>query len=132
MNKSLTSQTGSIGEDVASKFLERKGFNIVEKNFRKPWGEIDVIAERAGVVHFVEVKAVSRKIKDELSREMDYRPEELVTVSKLRKVAKTAILYMESRKDTREFQIDVIGVLLDFEKKKAKCRFFEQVLDDNL
>lgn len=132
MNKSLTSQTGSVGEDVASRFLERKGFRIIEKNYRKPWGEIDIITEREGIVHFIEVKAVSRQITDNGSREMDYRPEELVTMSKLRKVARTATLYMESRRDKREFQIDVVGVLLDIEKKKAKCRFFEQVLEDNL
>ena len=132
MNKSITSQTGSVGEDIAAIFVQRKGFSIIEKNYRKPWGEIDIVAERDGTVHFIEVKAVSRSIVDDGSREMDYRPEEMVTISKLRKVARTAALYMESKKDTREYQIDVVGVLLDTEKKKAKCRFFEQVLEDNL
>jgi len=123
---------GSVGEDIAAIFLEQKGFSIIEKNYRKPWGEIDIVAERDGTVHFIEVKAVSRSIIDDGSREMDYRPEEMVTISKLRKVARTAALYMESKRDTREYQIDVVGVLLDTEKKKAKCRFFEQVLEDNL
>ena len=132
MNKSITSQTGSVGEDIAAIFVQRKGFSIIEKNYRKPWGEIDIVAERDGTVHFIEVKAVSRSIVDDGSREMDYRPEEMVTISKLRKVARTAALYMESKRDTREYQIDVVGVLLDTEKKKAKCRFFEQVLEDNL
>ena len=132
MNKSITSQTGSVGEDIAAIFVQRKGFSIIEKNYRKPWGEIDIVAERDGTVHFIEVKAVSRSIIDDGSREMDYRPEEMVTISKLRKVARTAALYMESKRDTREYQIDVVGVLLDTEKKKAKCRFFEQVLEDNL
>jgi|SRR3990167_1627383 len=132
MNKSITSQTGSVGEDIAAIFVQRKGFSIIEKNYRKPWGEIDIVAERDGTVHFIEVKAVSRSIVDDGSREMDYRPEEMVTISKLRKVARTAALYMESKRDAREYQIDVVGVLLDTEKKKAKCRFFEQVLEDNL
>ena len=66
------------------------------------------------------------------SREMDYRPEEMVTRSKLIKVSRTAILYMESKKDTREFQVDVVGVILDSERKIARCRYFAQVLEDNL
>ena len=49
---------GEIGEEIACQFLERKGFKILERNYRKPWGEIDIIAEKDGVIRFVEVKAV--------------------------------------------------------------------------
>ena len=121
-----------MGEDMAAKFLTRKGFTILEKNFRRPWGEIDIIAERAGIVRFVEVKAVSREPLHDISREMDYRPEEMVHRSKLVKVARTAALYMEQRKDNREFQIDVVGVILNLATKTAQCRLFEQALEDNL
>lgn len=131
MNPSQTSQTGSIGEEIAAKFLQKKGFRIVEMNYRKPWGEIDIIAEKGGLMHFVEVKAVTGHVSDG-SREMDYRPEEMATRSKLIKVSRTAILYMESKKDTREFQVDVVGVILDSEKKIARCRYFAQALEDNL
>lgn len=131
MNPSKTSHTGSIGEEIAAKFLKKKGFSIVEMNYRKPWGEIDIIAEKQGAMHFVEVKAVTRQITDG-SREMDYRPEEMATRSKLIKVSRTAILYMDSKKDTREFQVDVVGVILDPARKIARCRYFAQVLEDNL
>lgn len=131
MNKSKTSQTGAIGEDIACTFLVRKGFKILEKNYRKPWGEIDVIAEKNGIMHFVEVKAVSRILSPNDSREMDYRPEEMATRSKLHKVARTATIYMESKRDSREFQVDVLGVLMDQEKRIARCRFFEQALAGN-
>ena len=133
--KSKTSQTGAIGEYIACQFLERKGYRIVEKNYRKPWGEIDVIAVKGRLVHFIEVKAVSRSLggsRENISREIDYRPEEMATASKLHKVSRTASIYMESKKDCREFQIDVLGVLMDHEKKIARCRFFEQALASNL
>ncbi len=134
--KSKTSQTGAVGENIACAFLVRKGFKILEKNYRKPWGEIDVIAEKDGIMHFVEVKAVSRSLdsvgsRENISREMDYRPEEMATKSKLHKVARTAMIYMESKKDTREFQVDVLGVLMDKDKRIARCRFFEQALGGN-
>ena len=132
MQKSKTSQTGSVGEEIACIFLQRKGFEIIERNYRKPWGEIDVIAEKGGIVHFVEVKTASRSLLANGSREIDYRPEEMATKNKLHKVARTAALYMESKYDTREFQVDVVGVVMDKEKKAARCRFFEQALSSNL
>lgn len=58
MLKSKTSRTGALGEEIAARFLERKGFRVAERNYRKPWGEIDIIAEKAGIVRFIEVKAV--------------------------------------------------------------------------
>jgi len=134
MNESLPDKksVGRAGEDIACRFLESKGYKILDRNFWKPWGEIDIIAERNGAVRFIEVKAVSHKVSSSISREIDYRPEALVDTRKLRKLAKTAALYMQQKKDEREFQIDVVGVILDRDKKVAKCRLFEQALEDNL
>lgn len=123
---------GRLGEDIACQFLERKGFKILGRNYRKPWGEIDIIAEKASIVRFIEVKTVSREPLPDISREMDYRPEEMATPDKLRKVARTATLYMENKKDKREFQIDVLGVILNKKTRQARCRLIEQGLEDNL
>ena len=80
-------------------------------------------------MRFIEVKAVSRESLPDVSREIsDYRPEEQVHPAKLRKVCRTAEIYMAGMKDDREFQIDVVGVFLDMKNKKARCRLFEQVL----
>ena|SRR3989344_8304277 len=121
---------GKGGEEIACQFLTRKGYKVIERNYRKKWGEIDIIAERGGVVRFVEVKAISRA--GDFSREMSQRPEELVHHSKLRKLARTATLYMEERKDNREYQIDVVGVIMDTRTRIATCRLFEQALEENL
>lgn len=128
---SVNQRIGQLGEDIAATFLVRKGFQIIGRNYRKPWGEIDLIALKGRCVHFVEVKAVTKGAND-FSREMDYRPEELVHISKLRKLARTATLYMEEKRDEREFQIDAIGVILDEKTRTARCRLFEQVLDEQL
>ena len=125
-------KTGNLGEGLAATFLERKGFKIMERNYNKPWGEIDIIAEKGNIVRFIEVKSVSREIEKDVTREIDNRPEELIDHRKLRKLARTAALYMESKRDKREFQIDAIGVILDKTKRIARCRFFEQALEDNL
>ena len=124
------SEIGRMGETIASDFLKRKGFKLIERNYRKPWGEIDIIAVKDGHVRFVEVKSISRENISEAVD--DYYPEELVDKRKLIKLARTAMLYMESKKDTREFQIDVVGVILDHASRRAKCRLIEQALEDNI
>lgn len=121
----LTREIGDKGEEIAAQYLASRGFQIIETNYLKPWGEIDIICEKAGIVRFVEVKSVS---VDDFSRERNYEPEDLVDARKLRKVSRTAALYMEDRSDAREFQIDVVGVLINHGRKLARCRFFEQVL----
>ena len=125
-------KVGTLGEDIACQFLEGKGFKIIERNYRKPWGEIDIIALKGNIVRFVEVKAVSRETIPDVSREMDYRPEEMVTKDKLRKIARTVALYMETKRDKREYQIDVVGVIMSESTRTARCRLLEQVLEDNL
>lgn len=117
--------TGNLGENIAEKFLINKGFTITGRNYSKKWGEIDIIAEKDDIVRFVEVKAQTVHGSREMS---DYRPEELAHDSKLRKVARTASLYMEEKGDSREYQIDVIAVVLDMENRVARCRFYEQAL----
>ena len=118
---------GRLGEGVARKFLEQKGFKVIDTNVLRKWGEIDIVVEKEGVVRFVEVKAQSALLGG--SREMrDYRPEEMAHSTKLEKVARTASLYMEEKGDDREYQVDVVALLLDHEKHVARCRHYEQVL----
>ncbi len=124
-----TRKIGDTGEEIAVQYLLSKGFSIIERNYLKPWGEIDIICEKDAVVRFVEVKSVS---VSDFSRERSYEPEDLVDTRKLRRVSRTAALYMGNKRDEREFQIDVVGVLLNHNKKIARCRLFEQVLEDDL
>jgi putative endonuclease len=122
-------EAGRIGEQIACDFLLRKGFTIIDRNYRRPWGEIDIIAEKSEIVRFIEVKTLSRDRLPDVSRENSgYRPEEQVHPWKLKKIARTAEIYMDSKQDKIGFQIDVVGVFLDMKNRKARCRLFEQVL----
>ena len=117
--------TGALGEKIAAEFLERRGFEVLECNYLRPWGEIDIIALKNGVVHFVEVKTLSR---ENTQGALNHQPEDLGDRRKLRKLSRTAELYMESKRDRREFQIDVVGVILSHQTKTARCRLLEQAL----
>lgn len=51
-----TRQSGSAGEDAACRYLQDKGFVILQRNYRQPCGEIDIIARQGNTLVFAEVK----------------------------------------------------------------------------
>jgi len=121
-------EIGVLGEEIACRYLKKRGFTLVERNYRRPWGEIDVVARRGEVMHFVEVKAVLIS-RENISREMRVDPLEHVTRTKLEKVARTATSYMNSKGNGAQMQIDVIGVYLDERTRRARCVYLEQVIE---
>ena len=126
----MRNKLGPIGEQIAATFLERKGFLIVKKNYLKKWGEIDVIAEKAHKIHFVEVKTVSCENIDAVSYETDtYRPEDNVHPWKLQRLGRTIQSYLlEKCPENQEWQLDVIAVFFDEKRKKAKVRLISDVV----
>lgn len=122
--KQLTQTTGYLGERLAVLFLRERGFNIVETNYWRKWGEIDIIAKKNDILHFVEVKAT---VSSETS---GYRPEENIRLWKKQRMSRAIRTYLLDRKipEEKEFLIDVIALNLDFSNKKAKVRWVQNVL----
>ena len=60
MAKTAKRQIGDTGEGVACKYLEQRGYAVVERNYLKPWGEIDIVAQKANKLYFIEVKKCTR------------------------------------------------------------------------
>ena len=126
----MRNRLGEIGEDIAAKFLMKRGFSFIAKNYRKKWGEIDVIVQRDGKIHFVEVKTVSCENIDLISRETDnYRPEENVHPKKLQRLGRTIQSYLlEKCPEDQEWQFDVIAVFFEEGRRRAKVRLIEDVV----
>lgn len=101
-------KTGQMGENEASVYLEKKKYKILERNYRKPWGEIDIIARNSEkALVFVEVKAMRT------SELFALKPEDNLTSTKLRKVRRTAELYANSHPELvtkRGWQIDLVAI----------------------
>lgn len=130
MSKISHNDVGKIGEKTACMFLMKRGFRIVEQNYWKKWGEIDIIAKNKGKLHFVEVKTVSRENVRSVSRETidEYRPEENVHPKKLDRLSRTIQTYLLEKNYEDEWQFDVIAVFLDIKNREAKCRYIEDVI----
>ena len=100
-----SSALGRRGEELAVAWLERAGYTILERNWRRRCGELDIIAERGGLVVGVEVKT---RASDAMGA-----PEEAVTLAKQRKLLLTMQTYlMEAGDEQRPFQLDVNAVRL--------------------
>jgi putative endonuclease len=91
-------KTGQIGEDQACKHLEGLGYQIIERNYLKKWGEIDIVAKKGKKIHFIEVKSISRNIPDNVIRETDsYRAEDNMHPFKLQRLGRAVQSYLLDR-----------------------------------
>lgn len=125
---------GKQGEDTACKYLESKGFKIVERNYWKKFGEIDIIATNIqnGVkaLHFVEVKAVTRSLGPQGDKDNDsYDALDNIHPWKLKRLSRAIQIYLSERNidDDQEWQVDVISIELDYDTRKARVRMFEDI-----
>lgn len=99
---------GKYGEDLAEKFLKDKGYMVLERNYKKPWGEIDIVCCHGKKIIFVEVKTQNKNNK------FFIRPEENITIFKRRQIIKASMAYLSRKKWLdRDWQIDVVAVELD-------------------
>src|SRR5689334_19576524 len=110
--------TGKKGEDIACTYLKRKGYEIIARNYRKTWGEIDIIAIKDHITHFFEVKSVTGVSS---MNSNGHRPEENVHNLKLRNIRRMIVTYLEESKrgiDT-PFQFHVVCVFMDMKTRRA-------------
>ena len=146
---------GNLGEDLAEMFLVKNGFKILERNYLKKWGELDIVAKKDGLVYFIEVKSkvshetfgvdVSRDVSRQgftlitaqgnLSRESkedEYMPEENVHYWKQKRMIRAIQTYLLDRNvnEDQEWQIDVLTVNIDFFQKTAIIKHIENVVFD--
>lgn len=122
MSDTEKQKVGKMGEETGCKFLMKYGFKIIDRNYWKKWGEIDIVAEKDNLLHFIEVKSVSR--------ETDFSPEENVHPWKQKRLARVIQTYLLEKRvpDEKEWQVDVMAVFLDFAKRTAKIRMTENVI----
>lgn len=125
-------ETGATGESVVAKYLENKGFLVLDRNYKRKWGELDIIAQKDGVLHFVEVKTVSRpSFGGHFTQEVNtYRPEDNMHPWKLKRLQRALQTYLLEKYRSKEppWQFDLACVFLDQEKKVAKIRFMENLI----
>lgn len=120
---------GRRGEQAVANHLVRRGYVLRETNYLKKWGEIDLILEKDGVVHFVEVKTVSGGVSRKVPRET-WRPEENVHAGKLKKLFRTIETWLLERAWEGPWQLDVAAVRMEPEQRRGSIKVIENVIKD--
>ena len=118
----LRSEFGFWAESYVAQYLETKGYKIIDRNYKKPWGEIDIVASKDCIIVFVEVKANKEKM-------VGFEPEERVSPEKLRRLHRAVQTYLVSKKHNseQEWQIDIVALTIDKGRGVAKIKHFKNV-----
>ncbi len=91
---------GLKGEDKAQNFLIKQGFTIMERNFHSKFGEIDIIASKDEILHFIEVKSTDK----------DYEASYRLDNKKYQKILKTINFYLLKKGLNSDFQVDLLCI----------------------
>ena len=114
MNKN---NLGKKGEEYCVEELEKLGYEIIDKNFHSPYGEIDIIAKEAQSLVFIEVKSRSKSTVDKTLWD--------ITLSKQKKITKTAMFFLVNYNNPELFsyRFDVIIIKSDTDKNTGEKVF---------
>lgn len=133
--KGIKNQVGAYGEQITVNYLKRAGFVILEVNYLKKWGEIDVVARETKQnnlkIHFVEVKTVSYETKAAHNYAVSHRtwrPEEQVTSHKLIKLQRAIASWQQENNSTDEWQIDIAAVRIVPRETYATITYISDVI----
>ncbi|KKS45276.1 hypothetical protein A2567_03195 [Candidatus Azambacteria bacterium RIFOXYD1_FULL_42_11] len=114
--------TGKLGEDIAVKYLESHKYKILGRNYRKPWGEIDIVAQQSDELVFVEVKTQNQKF--------EWRPEENITRHKKHQLSRIIATYLKEHRtsESQDWRIDILAIKLDFQTKDAQIEHIQNIV----
>jgi len=115
--------TGILGEKLANDFLRKRGYRILETNYRCPEGEIDIVAKHKDFLAFIEVRTKT-------SRQFG-SPEESITPAKQEKMRAAALHYQQTHNNLPpQWRIDFVGVELNQKGKLSRIELIENAVSD--
>ena len=132
MPKIFTSETqkiGELGEEIAVKFLVKQGFKILDRNYTRKWGEIDIVAEKDKKLYFIEVKSVSRENVTHETPD-SYRAEDNMHPWKMKRMARTIQTYLLHKNidEDVEWQCDLLVVYIDLTTKEGRVEVVSDII----
>ncbi len=115
--------TGILGEKIAKDFIKKRGYRILETNYRCPEGEIDIIARHRDFLVFIEVRT---------KRSRDFgSPEESITPAKMERLRTVAARYRQTHDNLpASWRIDVVAVELDQRDNISRIELIENAVGE--
>ena len=127
MKNCIKKEIGNIGEKIAVKYLKNCGYKILEKNFRKRYGEIDVVALKKNGFFSKNKELIFIEVKTK-TKNKGYNPEENINFRKRKNLIKTAKYYILKNKYNINWRIDTIIIELDPITRKANLRHIKNAV----
>lgn len=128
-------KTGDVGEDLVCEYLGDRGYTILERNYLRPWGELDIVARRDSKIHFIEVKTVTREPREwpgepTRGQSESHRPEENMHPRKIQRLHRAMQTYLLGHKalSYMDFQLDLACVYLSLNTRTAKIELIENIV----
>jgi len=126
-------ELGTLGEKIAIKYLQKRGYKILDQNYSSKFvsgpqrGEIDIVAKKKDIISFIEVKTLTQNCGGPTSA---ISPEEKVDYLKQKKLIKMAENWLMEKKIplNSKWQIDVVAIKIDLNNRKAKIRHFKNAV----
>jgi len=136
VNKQGTkNQVGAYGEQITAKYLVNKGFEVLDTNYLKKWGEIDIVAretvENRQIIRFVEVKTVSyetRSALDYVVTQETWQPEDNVHYKKIQRMNRAIESWLQEHRCDSDWQIDIAAVRIVPREKYASVKYIPNVI----
>lgn len=122
---------GDLGENIACEFLAKHGYRVVERNYLRKWGELDIVARKGDMYHFVEVKSVSCVTLPRVSNETvsdTYRPEDNMHPWKLKRLGRAIQTYLLEKNVDEDWQLDLLTVKISQRDRKARVEVVENII----
>lgn len=123
-----TTKIGNLGETVACQYLLQLGYSILERNYSKKWGEIDIILQKDAHILFLEVKSVTHETKSLLEWAVSHetwQPEDLVHKFKRRQIKRIVETWLLQERYTGDFKIKVAAVHMVPEENYATIKILD-------
>ena len=119
---------GNIGENIACEFIASKGFHVLDRNYLKKWGELDIVATKDRMIHFFEVKSIVGNYSDQNSS--SHRPEDNVDGWKVKHLRRIVETYLDERSGGQEtpFQFHILCVYMNMNNHTARVKMIENVI----
>ncbi len=114
---------GKLGEDLAAQRLAARGYRVLDRNWRCPEGELDIVAEQDGVLVLVEVRT---RRGDRFGT-----PEESITPTKRAKLLEVAQAYLDDHNAAdRDWRIDVVAIEIGTRGEVARFEHIENAIEE--
>lgn len=119
MSKEFNLRTGKLGEVIAREFLEKKGYKIIDQNYKTKYGEIDLVCRKGKELVIVEART---KIGEDFGT-----PEESLDKKKIRKVWLNALAYVGKNNWKGACRVDAVCIVLKQDGGIERTEHYENI-----